>query len=394
MRRASDLPEQTITALQNLSSYARQQRLRMLAMLGKLVKLESPSTDKAAVDRLSTHLAREWSGLGARVRLLKQRHAGNHLRAEIFHGRGRPEGQILVLGHLDTVYERGTLARMPFRIVGRRALGPGTLDMKSGLVIALAAARALRGLGLRPRRRIVFLFTSDEEIGSSTSRRSIEMEARRSDAVLVVEPAAGLEGALKTARKGVGEMEVRVRGRAAHSGLDFEKGVSATVELARQVLEIEKFTDVRRGVTVNVGVISGGTRSNIVAAEARALVDLRIARASQAKPLEQKFHRLKPFHPGARIEVRGGVGRPPMERSAGVVRLFRHAQTIGEVLGLELAEASVGGGSDGNFTAALGVPTLDGLGGVGEGAHSPGEYVLINSLPERAALLASLLLTL
>lgn len=377
--------------LRNLASYARQKRFEMLAMLGRLVKAESPSTEKTAVDRLAQLLAREWQRNGARVRILAQRRAGNHLRAEI---PGRGDGQILILGHLDTVYPLGTIARTPFRVWGRRAFGPGALDMKSGLVIALFAARVLSALQLEPRRRLVFFFDSDEEIGSHSSRRAIEAEARRSQAVLVLEPAAGLEGALKTARKGVGEVELRVRGRAAHAGLDYEKGVSAVAELARQILAIQKFSDLRRGITVNVGVISGGTRSNVVAEEARALVDIRVARREDARPLEEKFRRLKPFSPGAELAVRGGINRPPLERTAGVVRLFRQAQALGKFLGLELDESAVGGASDGNFTAALGVATLDGLGGVGDGAHSANEFVLVSSLPERTALLAGLLLTL
>ncbi len=393
--------------VRELLGHSRGQQRNMTWLLGRFVRAESPSFDKAAVDRFGRLIAAEWRKRGARVRFLRQRARGreglgrgDHVRAELWLGRrprfhrGRPpRGQILVLGHLDTVYDMGTLKRMPFRISRGRAWGPAAFDMKSGLVVALFAVDALRRARLQPRKRMVFLWTSDEEIGSQTSRAWIEREARRSDAVLVLEPASGLDGRLKTARKGVGEIELIVTGRAAHAGINPQDGVNAVHELALQIARMAQFNNLRHGITVNVDVAEGGTRSNVVAARARALVDVRVARAADMRRLERKFRALRPILPGARLEVRGGFNRPPMERAASAT-LFRQAQTLAKQMGLKLKESFVGGGSDGNFTAALGVPTLDGLGGAGEGAHSPGEYVLTRSLPERVALLAALLATL
>ncbi|MFQ5817741.1 MAG: M20 family metallopeptidase [Terriglobia bacterium] len=363
-----------------------------LRLLRTLVERESPSHDKAAVDRLARYLAREWRRRGARVQLLRQSERGDLLRAELSFRQAR--GQLLVLGHLDTVYDRGTLPRMPFRLRRGRAYGPGAFDMKSGIVIGLAAVDALHALHLAPARKLVFLYTSDEEIGSAASRPIIEREARRSDAVLVLEPAAGAEGALKTARKGVAEYELIVHGRAAHAGLDPEKGVSATLELAHQIPRIVRLADSRRGLTVNVGVIAGGTRTNVVAAEARARFDVRAVRRADQQRVERRLQALRPVLRGARLELRRVSARPPLERTAQVVALFREAQRLARQLGVRLGETSVGGGSDGNLTAALGIPTLDGLGGVGAHAHSPNEYVQVSSLAERAALLAGLLLRL
>ncbi|MBI3669393.1 MAG: M20 family metallopeptidase [Acidobacteria bacterium] len=361
----------------------------MLRLLGRFVRAESPSFDKAAVDRFGRLVAAEWRQRGARVKLLRQRERGDHVRAELWRG-ARPQGQLLVLGHLDTVYDLGTLARMPFRISRGRAYGPGSFDMKSGLVMALFAAQALRRMRIQPRKRLMFLWTSDEEIGSGTSRAILEREARRSDAVMVLEPASGARGWLKTARKGVGEVELVVTGRAAHAGLNPQDGVNAVHELALQIARIARFNNPRRGIGVNVDVVEGGTRGNVIAERARALVDIRVTRAADMHSLEKRFRRLRPILPGARIEMRGGFNRPPMERSASA-GLFRQAQALAAEMDLEIQESFTGGGSDGNFTAALGVPTLDGLGGVGEGAHSTHENVLIRALPERAALLAALL---
>jgi glutamate carboxypeptidase len=320
------------------------------------------------------------------------------VRAELWLGEGRPAGQILILGHLDTVYPLGTLAKMPFRVSAGRAWGPGTFDMKGGLVMALFAVDALRAAGFdrhsQPRKRIAFLWTSDEEIGSKTSRREIEREARRSDAVLVLEPPLGPGGRLKTARKGVGTAEIIVTGRAAHAGIDPESGVNAVHELALQIARLGKMNDPRRGITVQATVVAGGTVSNVIPDYARAQVDIRYARLADAPRLDRRLRSLRPILKGARIEVRGGINRPPLERTAAVRELFGRAQFLMGAMGLPLGEASTGGGSDGNFTAALGVPTLDGLGVVGNGAHGAREHILIRSLPERAALLAGLLATL
>lgn len=366
----------------------------IVRMLGRFVRCESPSHNKAAVDRFGRMVASEWRRRGAKVRIPRQTKRGNHVCAELWLGAGRPAGQILVLGHLDTVYPLGTLAKMPFRVKAGRAYGPGTFDMKAGLALALAAVDGLQAAGLRPQKRLVFLWSSDEEIGSGTSRHAIEREARRSDAVLVLEPSAGADGRLKTARKGLGSAEVIVTGRAAHAGLDPGAGVNAVHELALQIVRLKQLNDARRGISLQATVIEGGTVSNVVPAHARAEVDIRYTHLADAPKLNRKLRALRPILPGARVEVRGGINRPPLERTPAVVALFHRAQSLMREMGLPLGEAWVGGGSDGNFTAALGVPTLDGLGAIGNGAHSLVEHVVVRSLPERAALLAGLLATL
>jgi glutamate carboxypeptidase len=361
----------------------------MLAILKQMVEIESPSDNKAAVDNLGAYLAREFERLGGKVKLYPTAKYGDHLQAE-FPGRAgaRP---LLLLGHFDTVWPLGTLAKMPFRVESGRAFGPGVLDMKGGIVMMMFAVRALRRLNRDDHRPVVVLLDTDEEVGSQSGRPIVEAAAKRCEAVLVLEPAQGIHGHLKTARKGVGGFTIRVRGRAAHAGVDFEKGHSAIVELARQVLEVTKFTDLSRGLTVNPGVIRGGTRTNVVAAEATVEVDVRIARAGDAGELEQRFAALRPFDPECSLDVSGGVNRPPMERNDGTARLFGIAREQAGKLGMALEESATGGGSDGNFTSALGIPTLDGLGAVGEGAHAAHESILLEELPRRTALLASLL---
>ncbi len=366
----------------------------MVDLLGKLVRCESPSHQKTAVDRMAALVASEWRRRSARVRVLPQEARGNHVRAEVWLGNGRPHGQIMVLGHLDTVYSLGTLAAQPFRVSGGRAFGPGTFDMKAGLVLALHAVDALRALNLRPKKRLAFFWNSDEEIGSYASRAMIEREARRSDAVLVLEPAAGPDGRLKTARKGIGTAELIVTGRAAHAGLDPGAGINAVHELALQIARLKDLNEPKRGIAMQATVIAGGTVSNVVPHYARVEIDIRYTHVADARKIERQLRALSPILPGAQVEVRGGINRPPLERTAAVAGLFRHAQKLMRELGHELDETSVGGGSDGNFTAALGVPTLDGLGAIGNGAHSSAEHIIINSLPERAALLAGLLATL
>ncbi len=366
----------------------------MVKLLGEFVRCESPSHDKGAVDRCGKFVAREWKRRGAGVRILGQRERGNHLRAEIWLGRGEAAGQVMVLGHLDTVYPLGTLAKMPFRLAGGRAWGPGTFDMKGGLVLALFAVDALRAARIAVAKRFVFLWTSDEEIGSESSRRAIEQEARRSDAVLVLEPAFGTDGRLKTQRKGVGGAEIIVTGRSAHAGIDPEKGVNAVHELALQIERLMRLNDPRRGITVQTTVVSGGTLTNVVPEHAQASVDIRYARQADAARLSKKLRSVRPILKGADVELRRAGDRPPLERTAAVRKLFAHAQSLMREMGLSLGEASTGGGSDGSFTAALGVPTLDGLGAVGDGAHSPREHVIVRALPERAALIAGLLATL
>lgn len=381
------------STMRALLGWLRPRERAMSMLLGRFVRAESPSFDKAAVDRFGRIVASEWKKRGATVTRLRQRERGDHVRVE-WRTRGRgTTAQILVLGHLDTVYDIGAIARMPFQVSRGHAWGPGSFDMKGGLVIALYAMDALAAADCSPEKRIVFLWTSDEEIGSGSSRATIEREAQRSDAVLVLEPAAGLDGRVKTGRKGVGEIEIVATGRAAHAGLNPEDGINAIEEIARQVGRISRWNQPRRGITVNAGVIEGGTRTNVIPECARVLVDLRAAHVEDMRALERKFRALRPILPGAKLEIRGGFNRPPMERKMSAA-LYVKARALAREMGITLGEAFVGGGSDGNFTAALGVPTLDGLGAVGEGAHSPSENIVVRAMPERAALLAGLLTTL
>ena len=361
---------------------------QMLATLRRFVTVESPSLEKAAADRCCGVIAAEWNKHATRVERTAQKHRGDLLRITYATNKSRPSSQLLVLGHYDTVYSTGTLAKMPFRVKGGKAYGPGTFDMKAGIVQALFALQALQQAEIPLRKRIVFLWTSDEEIGSDTSRKLIEQEARRSDAVFVLEPAFGPKGFLKTSRKGVGEAELIVRGRAAHAGLAPQEGVNAIHELARQIARLERWNDPRRGISVNADIVEGGTRTNVIAERARAALDLRAMTLGDMRRIEKQLRGLRPILPGARVEIRGGFNRPPMERKMSA-ELFARAKALGRQMGLSLGECSAGGGSDGNFTAALGVPTLDGLGAVGDGAHSAREHIVISSLAPRAALLAA-----
>jgi glutamate carboxypeptidase len=371
--------------MNHLLDYCEQHAADLLQTLETLVRLESPSTDKAAVDRCGAALTEILSGAGAGVELLRQRERGDHIRAR-FPGNGRP---VLLLGHFDTVWPVGTLERMPFCRDGDRVHGPGTFDMKAGIAIGLASVNALRATST-PHPPVTMLWTTDEEIGSGTSRAVIEAEARDARAVLVLEPALP-GGALKTARKGCGEYELVVHGIAAHAGLDPGKGASAIHELASLISSIERLQDLERGITLNAGVISGGTRPNVVAEEARASIDVRAKTVSDAAAVDGQLRRLQPARAGTRLTVQGGFDRPPLERTDAVAALFAQAAAIAKTFGRELREGSAGGGSDGNFTAALGVPTLDGLGAVGDGAHAAHEYVDASALPWRAALLAGLI---
>lgn len=375
----------------DLLSWLEGQGDSMLAMLQRLVELESPSTDKAAIDRLGIVFAEELTASGAQVTHLPADRHGDHVRAVAGDSSGA-DGQLLVLGHMDTVWKVGTLQAMPFRVENGIAYGPGTFDMKAGLVQLVFALRVLRETNRKPR-QITALFNSDEEIGSASSRSDIENEARRSRAALVLEPCLP-DGSVKTFRKGVGVFELDVKGRPAHAGLDHAKGVSAIEELSRQVQLIHQLTDHKRGVTLNVGTIRGGTRGNVVAGEAHAEIDLRVSTVADAEEIEKKILRLRPFLEGVELKVTGGIERPPLERSPGVVDLYEKARGLAAELGFDLGEGSAGGSSDGNLTAALGVPTLDGLGPMGDGAHAESEHVVVSDLPRRTALLARLLETL
>jgi len=361
----------------------------MVRTIQHLVAIESPSDQKAAVDRLGELLATRFEALGGRVRRHRASDFGDHLQVD-FAGKssGKP---VLLLGHMDTVYPAGTLATMPCQVEGKRLFGPGVLDMKSGIALMLAVIEGLAAWHGELPRPVRVLLVSDEEVGSESSRAITENLARKSAAVLVLEPSYGLRGALKTARKGVGEYTLKVTGKAAHSGLDFEKGQSAIVELARQIMAISKLVDLQGGLTLNVGVVHGGTRTNVVPAEATAALDVRIARRKDAAAIDRRLRTLRPFNRRCKLEISGGINRPPMERTPGVASLYKKACEIARQIGWKLEEAAVGGGSDGNFTAGLGIPTLDGLGGVGEGAHAVHESIVLAELPKRAALLAGLI---
>jgi glutamate carboxypeptidase len=367
-----------------LLSWAHAKRPEIIAFIRELVECESPSDAPEAIRRFFDLFARSIADVADTAIehgvLLCRFHADADVAAP----------QILALGHADTVWPLGTLSTMPFRSDGARLYGPGVLDMKGGLAFFIFAMRALRDLGIPLSHRVLLQINPDEETGSRASRPVTEASAKSSAAVLVLEPGTGLEGKVKTARKGIGDYRVRIRGVASHAGVDFEKGASAVVELARQIERIASFTNVARGVTVNPGVISGGTRSNVIAANAEAHVDIRVPTLRDAEELEKRFRALSVIDPRCSIEISGGLNRPPMERSPGVVALFETARRHALELGVKLEESATGGGSDGNFTAALGIPTLDGIGAVGEGAHAHHESILIDRIADRVALLAKL----
>lgn len=383
--------------------YCTGQRDWLIEFIEALVAIESPSDDPQAVNRCGAELAARLSALGATVTRLPPHlrqgfhlrpgyggqaggQAGDHLRASF----GQGPRQILLLGHFDTVWPIGQLKTMPLKRENGRLYGPGIFDMKAGIGLATLATRAVMAEGGLDQCQVVMLWTTDEEIGSTTSRALIETEAQRSEAVLVFEPSLP-GGALKTSRKGVGQFEMTVRGVSAHAGLDPGKGISAVRELARQIIAIDDLQDPARGVTLTVGVIAGGTRANVVPAEAHAVIDARAVTGADADRVERVMKALVPQIAGAQVSVTGGFDRPPLERTPGVVRLFEQAQLVAKDLGINLEEGSAGGGSDGNFTAALGVPTLDGFGAVGDGAHALHEHVEIDALVPRAAVIAGLL---
>jgi glutamate carboxypeptidase len=357
-----------------------------VALLRTLVEIESPSTDKPAVDRIGAVLAERLQGVGANVQRHPQSDAGDHWLAEW----GEAAGGILMLAHMDTVFPLGTLERIPWREEDEHLRGPGVLDMKASLAMAVTAIGVLQQTGRLPRRRLTLLCTSDEETGSRTSRALIERLAAEHLLVLCLEPALP-NGALKTARKGVGIFRLRAMGRAAHAGSNPEQGINAVVEMAHQVLRIAALAEPDSGTTLNVGVIQGGTRSNVVPDDCRARVDVRVDSLEEADRIETAVRGLRPVLPGASLEIEGGLNRPPMRRTPLIAQAFSRAQELGRALGLELQEGKTGGGSDANYVAPLGIPLLDGLGAVGDGAHSEREFVLKRSLPERTALLAALL---
>jgi glutamate carboxypeptidase len=388
----------TTTTIINLVflDYCRANHHWLLEFIEAIVAIESPSDDPAAVNRCGSALAQRLEAIGASVTRVRSASAGlpaaasakagDHLCATF----GSGSRQILLLGHFDTVWPVGQLARMPLKRDGGRLYGPGVFDMKAGIGLAALATRALIDRSALTNARIVMLWTADEEIGSGTSRGLIEAEAVKSDAVLVFEPSLP-GGALKTSRKGVGQFEMIARGVSAHAGLDPGKGVSAIRELARQIIAIDALQDPANGVTLTVGLVSGGTRANVVPAEARATIDARAITRADADRVQRSMHALRAQIAGAQLDVTGGFDRPPLERSAGVVRLFELARSVAAEIGVTLEEGSAGGGSDGNFTAALGVPTLDGFGAIGDGAHALHEHVEIDALVPRAAVIAGVL---
>jgi glutamate carboxypeptidase len=385
MPATTDLP----VPMRALLAGARRKQSALLDLIQKLVLAESPSDDKAAVDACITLAAAHARGLGGRVKLHRQHGFGDLMEARF--GPKPKSGsarRTLLLGHLDTVWPLGTLKIMPCRLSKGRLWGPGSLDMKAGAAMAFTAIEMLTEACLL-QHEIVLLFTSDEEVGSPVSRLVIERLAKECSAVFVLEPAQGL--AYKTARKGTGHWRIDVTGVAAHAGVDFEKGASAILELARVVEKVSGWTDLKRGITLNAGVIGGGTKSNVIPAQAWAEVDLRIVRKADGPRMERKFAALKPADTRCTLIVHGGINRPPMERTRGTVQLYRTAMGLATQLGFTLEEALSGGASDGNFTSALGIPTLDGMGAVGEGAHAPHESIVVEHLATRIALLAGML---
>jgi glutamate carboxypeptidase len=358
-----------------------------LDLLRQLVEIESPSTDKAATDRIGSFVAQVARGLGANVTTIPKKQQGDHVLARW--GKER-EGQLLILCHLDTVWPLGTLAERPWRIEGERVFGPGCLDNKASAAIILMAMKELREIGQAPSHPVTILFNSDEEIGSRSSRPLIEAEASRAEVVLCMEPALP-DGSLKVWRKGTARYTITALGRAAHAGSDHDKGINAIEELAHQVLRLQGMTDYGRGTTISVGWIRGGVRTNVVPDRAQARLDVRVPTVAEGQRIVAAIEGIQPVLPGARLIVEGGLSRPPMEKSPLTMEPFRRAQEIAADLGLTLTGQGTGGASDANFAAALGIPTLDGMGAVGDGAHSPEEHVLIPSLAERTALMAALL---
>lgn len=367
----------------------------VLSLVRALVETESPSGDVEGSRAVVSLLADAARSMGEefKVERVSVEGYGEHLRVRAFEGREEGEGRLLIVGHTDTVHPRGTIETRPLRAEGDRLYGPGIFDMKANCVLALEALRACVELNQLPRRGVVLILTCDEETGSHSGRVLIEDEASRAACALVLEPPAS-GGRVKTARKGTGIFTLEAFGHAAHAGLEPEKGASAVLEIARQIDRLHSLSDSSIGTTINVGVVEGGTRSNVVAAHARAEIDVRFSTAEEARRLEGAISGLRPFDERVKLTVRGGINRPPLERSAGVARLYEHARAIAAALDFNLGEASVGGASDGNFIAALDVPVLDGLGVEGDGAHAEHEHIITSDLARRSALLAGLIATL
>ncbi|UFJ61097.1 M20 family metallopeptidase [Brevibacillus sedimenti] len=373
----------------NWTEYFRRLLPDVLEELRTYVEMESPTHDKAAVDKLGAYISDRFRKLGCRVEAIPQREYGSQLRVE--YGSGRE--QVLVLGHYDTVKEIGTLSREPWRIEDGKAWGPGTYDMKAGIVFGYFALRAIIEEHLPLESKLVFFWNTDEEVGSPSSEALIKEEAKRSKCVLVLEPAAG-DGSLKTSRKGGGNFVLRAKGRATHAGNDHASGVNAIAELAHHVLTVQSWTDYTAGTTLSVGTIKGGIASNVVPDCAEAVVDVRVSTSMEAERISRLMRSLSPVLPGAELDVEGSISKLPMERTSETERLFLHARSLAALEGLDLTETGVGGTSDGNVAAAVGTPVLDGLGPVGDGAHAPHEHIVIDAIPQRIALLLRLFTTL
>lgn len=370
----------------NWTSYFEQKLPDIMDELQIYVEMESPTHDKQAVDRLGAFIAGRFQELGCRIETLPQKTYGDQLRIEY----GEGDEQILVLGHFDTVKEIGTLAREPWRMEeGNRVYGPGTYDMKAGIVFSYYALRTIIEQNIPLKSKLVFFWNTDEETGSVSSEELIKIEALRSKCALVIEPAAG-DGSLKTSRKGGGDFILKVKGRAAHAGNDHAKGVNAIEELAHHVLAIQSWTNYEAGTTLSVGTIKGGSVSNVVPDYAEAVIDARVSSMQEAQRIEALMAQLSPIHPGAELIIEGGITKPPMERTAKTEELFLFAQKQAKLEGLDLTETGVGGTSDGNFAASAGTPTLDGLGPAGDGAHASHEHILLDAVPSRTALLLRL----
>jgi glutamate carboxypeptidase len=374
--------------MNDMLQYLQEKQKEMVENLRYLVEQESPSRNKSLTDKLAASIADLFVKLtGGTTEVIQNERYGNHIRAEW----GSGQDQILILAHFDTVWTEGTLEKMPFRIEDGKAYGPGIFDMKGGLLQGLYALHALTALGKKVGSRVVCLFNSDEEIGSPTSRGWIEREAKKSKCVLVLEPSMSPNAALKTSRKGVGIFELNVKGVPVHAGIDYEKGRSAIEELARQITYLHSLSDLEKGTTVNVGVIKGGTTSNVVAAEAEADIDLRVRTQDEADRVIPLILGITPKVTGTTLEIRGGMNRPPLERTEQVAKMYCVAKDIAkEKLDFDLAEAATGGASDGNFTAPI-APTIDGLGAIGDGAHAVHEHLVVDQMPIRSALVALLI---
>ena len=371
---------------ERIKAYFKDKERAMVSFLTQLCELESPTTEKEAVDILSRFIAERFKELGAQVEVIPQKEVGDCLRVEY----GEGEEQVLLLCHMDTVWSLGEVKKRPITEKDGKLFGPGTLDMKSGIVIAYYALSALKELSLKPKSRVVILLNSDEEIGSPRYRQLIEEEARRSRVVYCLEPSLP-GGALKTVRKGVGKVKLRVFGKAVHAGANHKEGISAIEELAHQIIYIHSLTDYSREITLNVGRIEGGTRPNVVAAEAEAEIDLRFLSPEDGEEMMNKLLSLKPKLPGAKLEITGRIASPPLVKTKENAALFEKVKEVGKRLGIALTDGMSGGGSDASFASAVGTPTIDGLGADGEGLHAIGEHVIIRSLPERGMLLTAIL---